>query len=228
MHPSPVIDLRNLLASRFPHLRQNLEPRPAPPAMPTGVPGLDALLSGGLPRGEFAELVAAARGSGSAEVIHQLLRTVAANRQFLALVDGMGSFDVGAVEPATLNRLLWVRCQKVTEALTAADLLLRDRNFPVVVLDLKLNPVRDLRKIISSTWHRYVRLLEQNQATVLVITPLAFVTVAAVRIVVDSELDIDALNQSRSEILSRLRFKLAFGAHHSAEVPMEGLRLRVG
>jgi hypothetical protein len=172
------------------------------------VPALDALLGGGLPRGEFTELVASSPGSGSAEVIHELLRRVACNRQFLALVDGLGSFDAGAVEPAILTRLLWVRCQKVVEALKATDLLLRDRNFSILVLDLRLNPARELRKITASVWFRYARLLEQNQATVLVVTPQPLVGAANYRVAVESALGIDALVQSRAALLSCLRFQL--------------------
>ena len=48
--------------------------------------------------------------------------------------------------------MLWVRCAAREEALKATDLLLRDRNFPLVVLDLKLNPIKQLRKIPTSTW----------------------------------------------------------------------------
>ena len=175
---SAIVDLRKLLTSRFPHLRLDIEPRRPAETVVTGVPALDALLGGGLPRGEFTELVASSPGSGSAEVIHELLRRVACNRQFLALVDGLGSFDAGAVEPAILTRLLWVRCQKVVEALKATDLLLRDRNFSILVLDLRLNPARELRKITASVWFRYARLLEQNQATVLVVTPQPLVGAA--------------------------------------------------
>src|SRR5204862_1713111 len=124
-----------------------------------------------LPRGGLAELVGAGPGSGSAQVVHALLRRVAHAGEYLALVDGADSFDVDAAEPTTLTRLLWVRCQKAEEALKAADLLLRDRNFPLLVLDLQLNPQAQLRKIPSSVWHRFRRLLEQNGATVLVVTP---------------------------------------------------------
>ncbi len=203
---SSIADLRKLLTSRFPHLRLTLAPRRPVARLATGVPALDTLLDGGLPRGHFTELVAATPGSGSAELLHELLRRVALNRQFLALVDGLGSFDVNAVEPAILSRLLWVRCQTASEALKATDLLLRDRNFSVLVLDLKLNPARELRKITASVWHRYARLLEQNQATVLVVTPQPLVSVARYRVAMDSILGIEALVQSRAELVSRLRF----------------------
>lgn len=203
-----IVDLRKLLAERLPQTRLGLVTRKPADTVSTGVPSLDTLLGGGLPRGTFTELVASSNGSGSAEVLHELLRRVALDRQFLALVDGVGSFDPGAVDPGFLTRLLWVRCAKAAEALKATDLLLRDRNFPILVLDLKLNPWRELRAVPSSTWYRYGRLLEQNQTTVLVITPRELVSGAACRVAINSGLDIDALTQPRAELLSRLRFKL--------------------
>ena len=203
-----IVQLRQLLAEQFPGLRQTLSARKRAERLATGLPALDALLEGGLPRGAFTELIARGHGSGSAEVLHELLRRVAAQRQFLALVDGRSSFDVDAVEPAVLSRLLWVRCEQATEALKATDLLLRDRNFPFVALDLKLNPVGELRKITASIWFRYARLLEQNQTTVLVITPLALVSVAEYRLCVASGFGANVFSQSRADLLSRLRFTL--------------------
>src|SRR3989442_1226262 len=195
-----IVGLRQLLAERFPHLRFGLKTASPLETWATGLPALDTLLGGGLPKDELTELVGAGDGSGSAQVIHALLRRVAAGGQFLALVDGADSFDVDAVEPDVLSRLLWVRCTKADEALKAADILLRDRNLPLVVLDLKLNPPAQLRKIPSSVWHRFRRLLEQNGGTLLVVTPHQLVGGPACRGGVESRLGVDALAQAPSEV----------------------------
>lgn len=202
-----VVDLRQQLASRFPHLRQHLRASRTPASLPTGIPQLDSLLGGGLPRGELTELVARGLGSGSTEVIHELVRHRAVHRQFLALVDGMGSFDPGAADPRALSRLLWIRCRHTRDALQAADLLLRDRNFSLVVLDLKLNPLPELRNISASVWYRYARLLEQNQTTLMVVTPQQLVSGASSRFSVESAFGIEALGRSRAELVSGLRFQ---------------------
>jgi hypothetical protein len=215
---SNIVRLRHLVAHRFPHLRQGVFVPPPTKTLATGLASLDALLGGGLPRGEFTELVGAGHGSGSAQVIHALLRQTAANRQFLALVDGTDCFDVSAVEPGVLTRLLWVRCAATDEALKAFDLLLRDRNFPLVVLDLRLNPGAQLRKIPLSTWYRLARLLEQNQAAVLVVTPFQLVSGAACRARIESKLGIEALNGTPAELLSRLQFSLL---RSSGALPVE-------
>jgi len=202
-----LVELRRLLAEKFPqaHTARRLK---SALALATGVPQLDALLGGGWPKGRLSELVGAGAGSGSAQVIHALLHRVAADGRFLALVDGLDSFDVDAVEPDVLARLLWVRCARADEALKAADILLRDRNFPVVVVDLKLNSVSQLRKIPSSAWHRFRRLQEQNGTTVLIITPTPLVGGTHCRVRVEGQLGIEAMAKPPAEVAGRLQFAL--------------------
>ncbi len=206
---SKIIELRRFLAEKLPHARFGLAPAaPAEDLQPTGVDALDRTLGGGLAKGAVTELVGSGDGSGSAQVLHALLRQVAADGRFLALVDGADSFDADAVEPDVLAHLLWVRCARADEALKAADLLLRDRNFPLVVLDLKLNPAAELRRIQSTVWHRFGRLLEQNGTTVLVVTPQPIVTSVAARVQVAARLGLEALARSPGELLNALDFTL--------------------
>ena len=203
-----LVSLRRVLSERFPKAHSNRRQLVASPIVATGIPALDQLLGGGWPQGKISELVGAGPGSGSAQVIRALLDRVAASGLFLALVDGMDSFDVDAVEADVLTRLLWVRCAKVDEALRAADILLRDRNFPFVVVDLKLNPVAQLRRIRSSVWHRFRRLQEQNGTTLLVVTPTQLVGGAHCRVRIESELGIQAMTRSPGEVVNSLRFEL--------------------
>lgn len=208
-----LVDLRRLLAERFPGAHARPAPGPASSAMavpqgwPTGVPALDSLLGGGLPRGELTELVGVGPGSGSAQVLHAVLARATSDGRFLALVDGADSFDVDAAEPDQLARLLWVRCRNAGEALQATDLILRDRNLPLVVLDLKLNPVRELQRIASSVWHRLGRIAEHNGTTLLVVTPFPLVGAVSLRVEVRAALGPGALAASAAERLDRLRFE---------------------
>src|SRR5688572_2343121 len=126
-----VIELRRLLAERFPPSRGSVATA-GPDQVATGIETLDNLLGGGLARGEFTELIAEGHGTGSAQVLHGWLQHVATAGQYLALIDGADSFDASAADPEVLSRLLWVRCRKASEVLQAADVLLRDRNFPLV------------------------------------------------------------------------------------------------
>lgn len=204
-----ILKLKQLLQERHPHIPVGWREAPAPQeAVASGVPGLDLLLEGGFPRGEFTELVGHGDGSGTAQVIHALLRRVARDGQFMALVDGADSFDLHAEEQDTLAHLLWVRCHNVVEAFKAADLLLRDRNFPLVIIDLKLNPASQLRKVSASTWYRWSRLMDHNQTTVVVVTPFSIVSGANCRVELDSRLGIETLSQSPAEVATRLRYTL--------------------
>ncbi len=216
--PTSIIELKQLLAERFPKARMGLSRQASDLSLvSTGVDALDELLGGGLPPGEFTELVGIGDGSGSAQVIHAFLRRVAASGQFLALIDGADSFDVDAEAPEALAHLFWIRCKSAGEALKAADLVLRDRNFSLVIIDLKLNTAAELRKIPSTTWYRFARLIENRQTTVLVVTPFQLVAGAACRASVESKLGVDALAQSPREIAARLRFDLLRSAAMSGE-----------
>jgi RecA/RadA recombinase len=170
--------------------------RMVPAALPTGIESIDQGLGGGLPQGAFTELVAPGEGSGSAQFIHSLLRHTASAGRFLTLVDGADSLDIDALEPDALAHLLWVRCRSTAEALQTTDLLLRDRNIALVVLDLKLNPAHELRRIPGTLWYRLSRLMEQHGGTVLVITPQPLVAGAAARIVSRTRLDHRDLERS--------------------------------
>jgi hypothetical protein len=203
-----ILELRRLLTERHPEAHGLPRPALDRPVVATGVNTLDRLLHGGWPKGRLSELVGAGHGSGSVQVLHALLRQLATTGQYLALVDGADSFDVDAVEADMLARLLWVRCQQAEQALKAVDILLRDRNFPFVVLDLKLNPAPQLRRIVSSVWHRFRRLQEQNGTTLLVITPTQLVGGAQCRVRVESHLQLEHLVQAPNTLPAALRFEL--------------------
>jgi hypothetical protein len=192
-----LIELRQFLAERLPRARLGMAPeRMVPAALPTGIESIDQGLGGGLPQGAFTELVAPGEGSGSAQFIHSLLRHTASAGRFLTLVDGADSLDIDALEPEALAHLLWVRCRSTAEALQTTDLLLRDRNIALVVLDLKLNPAHELRRIPGTLWYRLSRLMEQHGGTVLVVTPQPLVAGAAARIVSRTRLDHRDLERS--------------------------------
>ncbi|MEM6910889.1 MAG: hypothetical protein AAF555_04835 [Verrucomicrobiota bacterium] len=124
------------------------------------------------PRGEVTELVAEGPGSGIALVVADLLRRgeeVGISPEVpLALIDGTDSFDPESYGAASCDRVLWVRCREVGETLRAADLLLRDGNLPLVVLDIAGNDREALRGVAASSWHR-LRILAQTSGVALVV-----------------------------------------------------------
>ena len=150
---SKIIDLRNLLAERFP------QPSYRTVRFTTGLPAIDQAIRGGLPKSAITELSSPNVSAGSALLLCALLQSAQRDGYFLALVDGRDSFDPQPLGNARLRNLLWVRCTKAFDAVKAADLLLRDGNFPLVVLDLVLNVPEELRKIPQTTWYRLQRLV---------------------------------------------------------------------
>src|SRR5438477_6270868 len=116
-----IIDLRKLLAERFPHA-----PSVAPACLVTGLSFLDPAIGGGLPKSAITELIAPRVSAGSASLIHALLRSAQQDRHFIALIDGSDSFDPASSDNSVLPQLLWVRCRKASDAVKAADFLLRD------------------------------------------------------------------------------------------------------
>src|SRR5438132_12157031 len=158
-----IIDLRNLLAERFEH-------PPTRAGGQTSISFLERATNSGLRKGTITEIICSSASAGSALLIHSLLQIAPRDCFFLAVIDGRDSCDVQSVDTGTLQHLLWVRCAKATEAIKAADFLLRDGNFPLVILDLVLNPAEELRRIQATSWYRLQRLVEP--------TPTAFVVMS--------------------------------------------------
>ena len=192
-----IIDLRNLLAERFPHA-------PAAPATRLAtLPVLDESTEGGLPRGAITELISARTSGGSASLIHALLHAAHRDNYFLALIDGRDSFDPCGLNTASLRHLLWVRCSKASEAIKAADLLLRDGNFPLVIIDLVLNSAEELRKIPQTNWYRLQRLVELAPTACLVLSRYEMVGSAQLKLVLEKSWNLETFDTH--DALSRVR-----------------------
>ena len=187
---SKIVDLRNLLAKRF--------PQPfTPPAhrLATGLPAIDEAIGGGLPKSAITELSSPKVSAGSALLLYALLQNAQRAGHFLALVDGRDSFDPQPLGNERLRNLLWVRCTKALDAVKAADLLLRDGNFTLVVLDLVLNASAELRKIPQTSWYRLQRLVETAPAAFLVLTRASIISSAQLKLSLDNAWTLADLEQ---------------------------------
>lgn len=196
-----LIDLRKLLAERFPHPVAQTKS-----GLPTGVEVLNRITGGGLSKNAITELIAPNVSAGSASLIHALLRSAQANQHFLALIDGSDSFDPGSSDNSLLRHLLWIRCRKVFDAIKAADFLLRDGNFPLVIVDLVLNAVEELRKIPQTSWYRLQRLVEAVPAACLVINRQSMVSSAQLKIVLENSWTLADLEKGNA--ILNLRFRV--------------------
>jgi hypothetical protein len=199
--PAVIIDLRKALSERF-----QQRPVPARSFLTTGLPFLDRVSGGGLPKNAITELITPKRSAGSASLIHALLRSAHKDRHFVALIDGSDSFDPSSSDSSALRHLLWVRCRKAFDAIKAADLLLRDGNFPLVIVDLVLNPIEELRKIPQTSWYRLQRLVEAVPTACLVINRPGIVSSAQLKIVLENSWTLETLEKENA--ISRLRFQI--------------------
>jgi hypothetical protein len=179
---SSILDLRKLLAQRFP---QSFIPRHA--RLTTGIASIDELTRGGLPKSAITEITSLRVSAGNASLIHALLDHAQRSRSFLALVDARDSFDPATAGDARLRHLLWVRCHHATEAIKATDLLLRDGNFPLVLLDLVLNAPEELRRVPQTSWYRLQRLVEATACALVVLTRRSTISSAQLKLVLHNQ-----------------------------------------
>src|SRR6266403_5687201 len=196
--PAVIIDLRKALSERFP-----ARSAPAASVLTTGLPFLDRASGGGLPKSAITKLITPRPSAGSGSLIHALLRAAQRDRHFVALIDGSDSFDPGSSDNSALRHLLWIRCRKALDSVKAADFLLRDGNFPLVIVDLVLNSLEELRKIPQTSWYRLQRLVESVPTVCLVLTQYEMVSSAQLKLVLENSWNLETLE--KQEAISQLR-----------------------
>lgn len=195
MPAANIVDLRRFLSERFPQ-----GPAIRNSRLRTGLDFFDEVLGGGLPKGAITELITPATSAGSASVIQSLIRTAQQDGYFVALIDGEDSFDPQTLGPDGLPHLLWVRCTRAAEAIKAADLLLRDRNFSLVIVDLILNPASELGKIPQTNWYRLQRLAEPASVACLVLTRQNLASSAQLKITLTNSWKLQSLETGISQL----------------------------
>ena len=217
--PEKLAELRRQLAEKFP-----TAPRVTARALCTGLAAIDDA-TGGLPLGAVTEIVCAAPSCGSQLLLGQLLTATRATRTRVALVDAADSFDPESFPVDLLAHLVWVRCTPATlsakvypplaapqatrasataDALAATDLLTRDANLGLVVLDLRQATERELRRTPASFWYRLQRAVEPADLALLVFTPCATVPSAQLRFLLNASHPITALASERPALSTAL------------------------
>jgi hypothetical protein len=178
--PEILLELRKHLREQFPDAHRAPE-RPPRDTLETGARCLD---HAGIPRGTLTEVIgpAGAPCSGGALLISSILHAAVTDQRHIILIDGCNSFDPTSNGAELCQQLLWVRCRKASEAIRCADLLLRDGNLPLILMDLQLNPVRELQKIPATTWFRLRNLAEQTAAALIALTPMQTIASAHQRL----------------------------------------------
>ena len=196
--PEKLAALRQLLAERFPTV-----PRTTGRVLPTGIPAVDDI-TGGLPLSAITEVICAAPSCGGHLLLGQLLAATRATRTRVALIDSTDSFDPASFDEDLLAHLVWVRCASTVAALNAADLLARDANLGLVVLDLRRASDADLRRTPSTQWYRLQRAVEPTDLAFVVETPRASVPSAQVRFKLATTHGLAALDRERVTLTAEL------------------------
>src|SRR5262245_46218797 len=150
----------------------------------TGIDALDAIVGGGLPRGQVSEIVGS-RSSGRTSLMLQLLASATARGELVAFVSALVMLEFKSAVSAgiDLTRMLWVRGHVVTnpgmcrdmnqraleQAIRALALILQAGNFGLVVFDAAEAPAEALRRLPFTTWLRLQRIVEGSQTTCLLV-----------------------------------------------------------
>jgi hypothetical protein len=208
--PETLAKLRRQLAERFPSAA-----RVTGRVLRTHIAALDES-AGGLPLSAITEIVCAAPSCGGHLLLAQLLAITRASRTRIALVDSTDAFDPASFAADQLAHLLWVRCRATAEALQAADLLARDANLGLVMLDLRRAPAADLRRIPGPQWYRLQRAVEPTDLALVVETPRPSVPSARLRLALEASHDFSALDRERPALVAGLTPALQRQRLHAA------------
>jgi hypothetical protein len=156
--------------------------------------GLDALLQGGLPRGQLSEIAGAPSSrqtsSGRTTLLLQVLGAITRRGEIAALIDTGDRLDVAAALAAGIDfdRLLWVRGEAgpfdslrslrtgpadriVDRAVKALNLVLQAGGFALVAIDLVDVPPQVLNRLPFTTWLRVQRIVEGSDTACVLVGP---------------------------------------------------------
>jgi hypothetical protein len=165
-----VIQLRSQMRTRFDvpfEVRKKLEIK----QIPTGIPAIDRLTNGGIPRGTLTE-ICGTESTGRTALVFAMLDQATQRGECCAWIDTAGAFDpMSAVEAGVdLDRVLWVNCGgNAQHALKSTDLLIQAGGFGLVVLDMADTPDAVARRIPLASWFRLRHAAERTGAALVVL-----------------------------------------------------------
>ena len=174
-------------------------------AVSTGCQAIDEALGGGYAPGKITEIVEPLPSRGGQSLIHESIRLSREKQQFIALVDACNQFDPHSDTQAYLQCLLWVRCPKPGDALKACDILIRDGNFPLLYLDLRLIHHLTGSRIRPNEWYRLQRVSEQSRIAFVVFTSTSTVPCAGSRLQLEPSLRLSSLDYPEQAAVKQLK-----------------------
>lgn len=170
--------------------------------------GEEVLTLDGLVAGELVEVVSAGPAGGLGLWMAGLLDGAAdagGGAPAVVLVDGADGFDPSSHSGEACSRLLWVRCGSALEMVKAADLLVRDGNVPVVLVDAGGLGAEELRGLPASAWWRLKQAAEGSGCRLVVMASWPLVPCAGRRLVISADLELEDFERTGDELRGRLR-----------------------
>ncbi len=149
----------------------------------TGIPGVDALIYGGLPRGQISEIHGPASSGRTGIALAVAARATRAGA-LAAWIDPQDRLDPRSASDAgmDLGRLLWLRGfdgttprsgdggpRPLLAALSAVGIVLGSGLFEIVVVDLGGIGRPTLQRLPGATWIRLQRMIEPQPGALLVV-----------------------------------------------------------
>jgi hypothetical protein len=186
------LQIETKLANRVP-AALTLKIKQAPELFATGIAEVDAVLSGGIPRGSITE-VSGAASTGKTSFALSAVAAITQSGAACAWVDVNDTLspESAAAAGVELKRLLWLRTsaerrQKIADsiwsrleqALKATDLLLQAGGFGAIVLDMSDALPQHTTRIPLTTWYRFRLAAEQARTALLFLTQASCVSSCA-------------------------------------------------
>ena len=168
--PSALLQLRSEMRTRF-DVPFEVRQRDDRELIPTGIPAIDRLTGGGIPKGTLTEICGAA-STGRTSLVFAVLSQATRRGECCAWIDTAGAFDPLSAEEAgvDLDRILWVNCGgNPQHGLKAADLLIQAGGFGLVVFDIADTPDAVARRIPLASWFRLRHAAERTGAALITI-----------------------------------------------------------
>src|SRR5580700_5866310 len=165
-----VLLLKSELQARF-DIPFQVRTRADRDLLSTGIPAIDRLIAGGIPRGTLTE-ICGKESTGRTALVFALLGQATQRGECCAWIDTSGAFDpVSAVEAGVdLDRVLWVNCGgNAQHALKSTDLLIQAGGFGLVVLDMADTADAMARRIPLASWFRLRHAAERTGAALVAV-----------------------------------------------------------
>jgi hypothetical protein len=173
-----------------------------PDTLPSGSPSIDHALGGGYAPGRITEIVEPTPSCGVQSLIHHAIERARREQHYLALVDGPNHFDPQSAASIHLQCLLWVRPTRSSDILQACDILIRDGNFPLVLLDLRSPIASTHSHIRPNEWYRLQRVCEHSRIAFVSFTTTSTIPCAHFRLQLTRHLPLSLLELPSTSALS--------------------------